>query len=86
MGYIGAREELSIMSTKRRTMSPEFKAKVTLEAIRGLTTVNELANQIKNDRLPRRYTRILPATVQGYASPCAAVYDELFYPIREFPR
>ena len=43
MGYIGAREELSIMSTKRRTMSPEFKAKVALEAIRGLTTVNELA-------------------------------------------
>ena len=31
------------MSTKRRTISPEFKAKVAMEAIRGLTTVNEIA-------------------------------------------
>ena len=31
------------MSTKRRTISPEFKTKVALEAIRGLTTVNEIA-------------------------------------------
>ena len=31
------------MSTKRRTMSPEFKAKVALEAIRGVQTVNEIA-------------------------------------------
>ena len=31
------------MSTKRRTMSPEFKTKVVLEAIRGVTTINEVA-------------------------------------------
>ena len=48
MGYIGAREELSIMSTKRRTMSPEFKAKVALEAIRGLTTVNASRGEVSD--------------------------------------
>ena len=31
------------MSTKRRTISPEFKAKVALVAIRGVITVNEIA-------------------------------------------
>ena len=31
------------MVKKRRTISPEMKAKIALEAIRGLLTVNELA-------------------------------------------
>lgn len=35
------------MGKPRRTMSPEFKAKVALEAIRGVTTVNEIAAKYK---------------------------------------
>ena len=33
------------MSTQRRAHSAKFKAKVALEAIQGLKTVNELASQ-----------------------------------------
>ena len=33
------------MSTKRKTHSPEFKAKVAIEAIKGMKTASELASQ-----------------------------------------
>ena len=33
------------MADKRRTLSPEFKAKIALEAIRGEKTINELAKE-----------------------------------------
>ena len=33
------------MSTKRKTHSPEFKAKVAVEAIKGMKTASELASQ-----------------------------------------
>lgn len=35
------------MKRKRRTHSPEFKAKVALEAIRGVKTVSELAAEFE---------------------------------------
>ena len=35
------------MADKRRTSSPEFKAEVALEAIRGEKTINELAKEGK---------------------------------------
>ena len=35
------------MGRTRRTISPETKAKIALEAIRGLQTVNELATKYK---------------------------------------
>ena len=33
------------MADKRRTLSPEFKAKVALEAVKGEKTINELAKE-----------------------------------------
>ena len=36
-----------IMSTKRRTFTPEFKSKIVLEAIRGEKEINELASKYK---------------------------------------
>lgn len=33
------------MSSKRRVFSNEFKAKVTVEAIKGIKTINELARK-----------------------------------------
>lgn len=33
------------MSSKRRVFSNEFKAKVTVEAIKGIKTINELARE-----------------------------------------
>ena len=35
------------MTKKRKTFTDAFKAKVALEAYKGLTTVNELATQYK---------------------------------------
>ena len=35
------------MAKNRRTISPEMKAKIALEAIRGVVTVNELAAKYK---------------------------------------
>ena len=35
------------MARKRRTFSPEFKAKVALEAIKGLKSVSEIAQKHK---------------------------------------
>lgn len=35
------------MPKKRQTHTPEFKAKVALEAIRGLATTSELASKHK---------------------------------------
>ena len=33
------------MADKRRTLSPDFKAKVALEAVRGEKTINEIAKE-----------------------------------------
>ena len=33
------------MADKRRTLTPEFKAKVALEAVRGEKTINEIAKE-----------------------------------------
>lgn len=35
------------MAKARKTISPEFKAKVALEAIRGVVTINDLASKHK---------------------------------------
>jgi len=47
------------MSRKRRTHSPDFKAKVALAAIKGDETLSELARryQINDDYIMRRVVR-----------------------------
>jgi transposase-like protein len=45
------------MSSKKKQYSPQFKAKVALEAIRGEKTVPELASQYQIHRAIRSYQK-----------------------------
>jgi len=42
------------MGRKRRTFTDKFKAKVALEAIRGVKTINELAKEYRSIRIRSR--------------------------------
>jgi len=42
------KEEQVVSETKRKNFSGEFKAKVALEAIRGIKTVNEIGQKFRS--------------------------------------
>ena len=61
------------MSSKRKRHSADFKAKVALEAIRGLKTASELASefQVHPTQISQWKRQLLEALPEVFASPRA---------------
>ncbi len=52
------------MSVKRRKFSPEFKSKITLQAIRGRQTINEIA--LDHNVHPNQITTWKKQALEGF--------------------
>ncbi len=78
------------MTRKRKTHSPEFKAKVALEAIKGMKTASELASQFQvhptqisawkkqaREILPEGFKRGSPSKQKTEQQLTAPLYEEI---------
>jgi len=78
------------MTRKRKTHSPEFKAKVALEAIKGMKTASELASQFQvhptqisawkkqaREILPEGFKRGSPPKQKTEQQLTAPLYEEI---------
>ena len=76
------------MKRKRRTFSDEFKAKVALEAIKGVKTINQIAaefkvhpNQVADWK--KRAIEAMPQAFDGGKPQAAKTEQELTAPLYE---